>query len=123
MTQTYSHLAFVYFTSGYPMPFQFRFSRDTPFADLITSLNTLLQYPENLKVVKFEYRSPSLNDDEDVEFTPFEIKNDEDLAVLWTTFDRFSSKGSIELDAKLQRSGADVIKMLTHPNLPVFKNM
>src|SRR4051812_49163743 len=123
MTQTYPHLACIYFTSGYPMSFQFRFSRDTPFADLITSLNTLLQYPENQKVVKLEYRSPSLNDDGDVEFTPFEVKNDEDLAVLWATFDRFSLKGPIESDAKLERSGADVIKMLTHPYLLVFNNM
>ena len=123
MTQTYPHLAFVYFETGYPMPFQFRFSRDTPFAELIPSLNTLLHYPENRKVVKLEYRSPSLNDEGGIKFTPFEIKNDEDLAVLWTTFDRFSSKGPIELDAKLQRSADDVIKMLTHPHLPVFNNM
>src|SRR3954464_1203612 len=123
MIQIYPHLAFVYFHTGYPIPFQIRFSCDTPFAELITSLNTLLQYPENQKVVKLEYRSPSLNDEGDIEFTPFKIKNDEDLAVLWTTFDRFSSKGPIELDAKLQRSGADVIKMLTHPHLPVFNNM
>src|SRR3954471_4247779 len=89
MTQIYPHLAFVYFETGYPMLFQFRFSRDTPFAELIPSLNTLLRYPENRKVVKLEYRSPSLNDEGHIKFTPFEIKNDEDLAVLWTTFDRF----------------------------------
>ncbi|XP_058774717.1 uncharacterized protein LOC131648989 [Vicia villosa] len=123
MTQTYPHLAFVYFNSGYPMSFQFRFSHDTLFAKLISSLNSLLQYPENRKVVKLEYRSPSLDDEGDVQFTPFDVKNDEDLAVIWITFDRFSSKGPIELDAKLQRSGADVIKMLTHPKLPVFNNM
>src|SRR3954469_18898947 len=104
MTQTYPHLAFVYFTTSYPMSFQFRFSCDTSFAELITSLNTLLQYLENRKVVKLEYRSPSLNDEGDVDFTPFEVKNNEDLAVLWSTFDRFSSKDPIELDAKLQRS-------------------
>ncbi|XP_058726385.1 uncharacterized protein LOC131597728 [Vicia villosa] len=123
MSQTYPHLAFVYFRSGYPISFQFRFSRDTPFAELIPTLNSLLQYPENRKVVKLEYRSPSLDDEGDVQLTPLEVKNDEDLAVLWSTFVRYYSKGLIELNAKLQRSGADVIKMLCRPQLPVFNNM
>ncbi|XP_058775724.1 mannan endo-1,4-beta-mannosidase 7-like [Vicia villosa] len=72
MTQSYPHFAFVYFSSGYPVSFQFRFSHDTPSAELIPTLNSLLQYPKNRKVVKLEYRSPSLDAEENVKFTPFD---------------------------------------------------
>ncbi|XP_058761212.1 uncharacterized protein LOC131634558 [Vicia villosa] len=123
MTQTYPHLTFVYFSSGYLIPLQFRFLRDTPFAELIPTLNSLLQYLENQKVVKLEYRSPSFDDEGNVKFTPFEIKNDDDLKIMWTTFQRYSSKGPIELDAKLQKSGEDINKMLWHPQLPMYNNM
>ena len=114
MTQTYPHLAFVYF-SGEMSPLQFRFSQDTPLDELITILNSLLQYPENRKVVKLEYRSPSLDTEGKVKFTPFELKNDDDLEVMWETFQQYANKGLIELDAKLQRSAEDVIKMLRRP--------
>ena len=123
MTQTYPHLAFVYFSSGYSTPFHFRFSQDTPYVELITILNSLLQYPENRKVVKLEYRSPSLDTEGKVKFTPFELKNDDNLEVMWSIFQRYSSKGLIEVNAKLQRSREDVIKMLQRPQLPVYNNM
>ena len=67
MTQTYPHFAFVYYNSVMS-PLQFRFYEDTTFVELITILNSLLQYPENQKVVKLEYRSPSLDIEEKVKF-------------------------------------------------------
>ncbi|XP_058726905.1 uncharacterized protein LOC131598306 [Vicia villosa] len=44
---------------------------------------SLAIYPKNRKVVKLEYRSPSLDDDEDIQFTQFEVKNDEDLETIF----------------------------------------
>ncbi|XP_058749009.1 uncharacterized protein LOC131621965 [Vicia villosa] len=120
MTQTYPHFAFFYFSSGYSMSLQFRFLHDTPFAELIPTLNSLLQFPENWKMVKLEYRSPSLDPEGKVKFTPFELKNDDDLEVMWTSYQQYSSKVSIELDAKLQRSGEDVNKLLCRLQLPVY---
>ncbi|XP_058776582.1 uncharacterized protein LOC131650896 [Vicia villosa] len=122
MTQTYPHLTFVYFNGAKP-PLQFRFSEDTPLAELITILNSLLQYPKNRKVVKLEYRLPSLDADIKVQFTQFALKTDDDLKILWSTFRRYSTKGRIEVNAKIQRSGEYVIKMLQRPQLPVYNNM
>ena len=74
-------------------------------------------------MVKLEYRSPSVDTEGNIKFTPFELKNDEDLEVMWATFQRYSSKGLIEMDVKLQRSTEDVIKMLQRPHLLVYNNM
>ena len=74
-------------------------------------------------MVKLKYRSPSLDTEGNLKFTSFELNNDDDLEVMWSTFQRYSSKGPIEVDAKLQRSGEDVIKMLQCPQLPVYNNM
>src|SRR4051812_24917148 len=100
MSQTSPYLAFVNF-SGEMSSLQFRFSEDTPLAELITILNFHLQYPENRKVVKLEYRSPSLNTEEKIKFTQFALKTNDNLKVMWSTFLRYSSKGPIEVDAKL----------------------
>src|SRR4051812_17883189 len=89
MTQTCPHLAFVYFSRGYLMLLQFRFSYDTPFVELILALNSLLQYPKNHKVIKLQYRSPLLDTEGKVKFIPFELKNDDDLEVMWTTFQQY----------------------------------
>ncbi|XP_058751977.1 uncharacterized protein LOC131625098 [Vicia villosa] len=121
MTQTYPHIAFIYFNGAKP-PLQFSFSEDTPLAELITILNSLLQYTENMKVVKLEYRSPSLDTEGNVQFTQFTLKTDDDLKVMWSTFRRYSIKGPLEVDAKIRRF-EDVIKMLQRPQLPVYNNM
>lgn len=60
MTKTYPHLSFVYFTTA-RLLVQFRLSQDTPYDELITTLHSRLQYPDNRKVVKLKYRSPPLD--------------------------------------------------------------
>lgn len=45
-----------------------------------------------------------------------------DLNVMWSTFYRYSIKGLFEVDAMIQRSDDDVIKMLQCPEQPVFNN-
>ncbi|XP_058776374.1 uncharacterized protein LOC131650671 [Vicia villosa] len=59
---------------------------------------------ENRKVVKLECRSPSLDTKGNIKFTSSELKNEDNLEVMKATFERYSSKGPIEEDAKLQRS-------------------
>src|ERR1043165_3712754 len=81
MTQTYPHLVFVYFTAA-RAPVQLRLSQNTPYDELITTLHSLLQYPDNRKVVKLEYHSPSLDAEGKVKFTLFQLKNDDDLEVM-----------------------------------------
>ncbi|XP_058772016.1 uncharacterized protein LOC131645829 [Vicia villosa] len=122
MTQTYPFLAFVYF-NGVKPPLQFRFSEGTHLAELISILNSILQYPENRKVVKLEYRSPSSDPEGKVQFTQFVLKTIDDLKVMWRAFRQYSTKDPIEVDAKIQRSGEDVIKMLQHTQLLVYNNM
>ncbi|XP_058753434.1 uncharacterized protein LOC131626614 [Vicia villosa] len=114
LTQTYPHLAFVYFNGAKP-PLQFRFSEDTHFTELITILNSLLQYPKIRKLVKLEYRSPSLETEGNVQFTQFALKKDDDLKVMFSTFCQYSTKGPIKVDAKIQRFGEDFVKMLLRP--------
>ena len=74
-------------------------------------------------MVKLEYRSPSLDAEGKVKFTLFQLKNDDDLEVMWETFQQYSTKSQIEMDASLRRSTEDVIKMLQRPQLPVYNNM
>ena len=74
-------------------------------------------------MVKLEYRAPSLDTEGNVKFIPFELKNDDDLEVMWDTFQQYSTKGPIEMDVTLCRSVGNVIKMLCHPQLPVYNNM
>ncbi|XP_058725795.1 uncharacterized protein LOC131597098 [Vicia villosa] len=114
LTQTYPHLSIVYFNGAKP-PLQFRFSEDTLFTESSTALNSLLQYPENQKLVKLEYRSPSLDTEGNVQFTQFALMTDVDLKVMWSTFRQYSTKCPIEVDAKFQRSRKDIIKMLQRP--------
>lgn len=93
------------------------------FVEMITILNSLLQYLENQKVAKLEYLLPSLDTKGNVKFTLFELKNDDNLRVMKGTFERYSSKGPIEVNAKLQRPREDVIKILQCPHLSVYNNM
>lgn len=114
----YPHLVFAYFNGRKPS-FQFRVTDDTPLADQISKLNTLLRYIENQRVVKLEYRSPSL----DSEKTNFEQKTDEDLQIMWNTFYHYASKGPIEVDAKIERSVSNIIDMLQRLELPIYKDI
>ena len=59
-------------------------------------------------MVKLKYRSPSLDAEGKVKFTRFQLKNDDDLEVMWETFHPYSTKGPIEMDTSLRRSAEDV---------------
>lgn len=97
----YSHFALVYFNGENP-PLPFKVTEETPLAYLISKLRTLLRFLENCRVVKLKYHSPSFDSDENIQFTNFELKTDEDLKVMWSVFHRYESKGPIEADARFK---------------------
>ena len=42
---------------------------------------------------------------------------------MWNTFYRYTSKGSIEVGAEIERSANDIINMLQRPELLVYNDM
>lgn len=69
-------------------------------------------YPDNLRVVKLYFRSPSIDNDEKISFNNFELKMDEDLTFMWNTFQYYETKCLVELDAKIAISIEDILKLL-----------
>lgn len=118
----YPHLAFVYFNDANP-PFQFRVYEDILLFDLKSKLNTLLRYPENWRVVKLQYCLPLIDNEMEIQFTMFELKSDDDLKVIWSTFYHYSTKGLMNLDATIQRSVKYIIRMLQHSEPLICNDM
>lgn len=57
------HLTFIYFNNMSPS-FEFRVIEDIPLVVLKSKLDNLLCYPNNRKVVKIEYHSPLIDNQE-----------------------------------------------------------
>lgn len=45
-------------------------------------------------------------------------KTNENLNIMWSTFFRYSIKGSIEVNTRVTRSIDDIISILQRPNIP-----
>lgn len=89
---------------------------DRPIVCLLVSEERKLVSDMKLNmVVKLEFRSPSIDNEGKIQFTMLKLKTNGDLKVMWSTFYRYSIKGSIEMDATIQRSDKDIIKMLQRP--------
>lgn len=58
-----------------------------------------------------------------IQFTNFELKINEDLHVMWSTFYYYTSNDLIEVDAKIERSAVNIINMLQLPEVPVYNDM
>lgn len=54
--------------------------------------------------------------EENIRCSKFELKTENDVRVMWSTFHHYKIKGSIEVDVKLTRSIYDILKMLKCPN-------
>ncbi|CAI8588830.1 unnamed protein product [Vicia faba] len=92
-----------------------KFTVYTPIEDVCEILQELIPYSENRKVVKIEYRSPSVDKYEKLVFINRKLKNEDDLQVMWNTFTSFEEKVLIELDTTITRSVNDIIIMLQRP--------
>lgn len=73
--------------------------------------------------IKLEYHSPSIDNVGKILFTMLDLKTGDDLKIMWSIFYRYSIKDLIEVDATIQRSAEDIIRMLQRPESPVFNDM
>ncbi|XP_058777018.1 uncharacterized protein LOC131651371 [Vicia villosa] len=108
------YVGVVHFTGATPSR-EFKFTTLTPIEDVREILQELLPYNDNRKVVKIEYRSPSVDKDGKLVFINYELKNDVDMQAMWNTFTNFEEKVLIEVNATISRSTDDIIMMLQCP--------
>lgn len=101
---TYFHLAFVYLNEANP-PHLFMLSEDMFLVDLKFKLNTLLRYPKNRRIVKHGYRSTSIDNERKIRPTMLELKTDNGLKSMWSTFYNYSTNDLIEVDVTIAISG------------------
>ncbi|XP_058776680.1 uncharacterized protein LOC131651008 [Vicia villosa] len=107
------YVGVVHFISVTPSR-EFKFAKYTPIEDVCEILQKLVPYDDNRKVVKIEYRSPSVDKYGKLVFINRELKNDADIQAMWNTFTSFEEKVSIELDVTISRSVDDIIMMFQH---------
>lgn len=65
--------------------------------------------------MKLYYRSSAVDNEWNIQISKFELKTDEDLLVMQSTFHSYETKGLIEMNANVVRSIKDILKMLKHP--------
>lgn len=103
------HVKNIHFIEDTPSR-EFKIIEYTPIEYLLYSLQELLPYDENCKILKIEYRLSPLSKEGKLEFRNHELKRDTDLRAMWRNFFRLESKVLIELDATVSRSVDDNIK-------------
>lgn len=106
---------YIYFNADEPS-IAFKFTMYTPFDDLKFILEELLSYDDNQKIVKLEYRSPSADNEGNIEFNNFEFKTTKDVRALRNIFFHYENNFLIELDAKIERFVEDIVRMLERPH-------
>lgn len=67
-----------------------------------STLDNLLGYPDNKRIVKLYYRSPLIDNEGDIQFKMFELKTNVDLMIMWSTCHHYETKGLIEKDYKIK---------------------
>lgn len=103
----YAYLIFVYFNDEKP-PLKFRFSEITRFVDLKSILENI--YLDNQRFVNVYYRLISIDNEGKILFSKFELKKNEDLTIMCSTFHFNETKGPVKVDAKIVRSDEDYSK-------------
>jgi hypothetical protein len=112
-----THLAAVYFDAG--MPNMFRIAVDSTLSDLNQQLDEINRCCNNRNddrnVTSVDYRKPSIRSDGSITFSKMQLKNDDDVRTMFSIYSQYSTKGPIELDAKLTRSVDAILANLKHP--------
>ncbi|KAK2415377.1 hypothetical protein QL285_037862 [Trifolium repens] len=107
----------VYFDVGTPN--MFRIDVDSTLSDLNQQLDEINCCRNNRKddrnVTSVDYRKPSIRSDGSVTFSKMQLKNDDDVRTTFSIYFQYSTKGPIELDAKLTRSVDTILANLKHP--------
>ena len=68
---------------------KFKITVYTPIEDVHETLQELVLYGDDQKVEKIEYRSPSIDNEGNLQFMNRELKNDTDLRTMWSTYRSF----------------------------------
>ena len=97
---------------------EFKITMYTPISEVRETLQELVPYGNSRKVEKIEYRSPSIDNEGNLQLMHRELKNRNNLRAMWSTYRSFQEKVSIELDATLSRIVDDIMRMLQR--LPVY---
>lgn len=85
------HITYVYFNDANPS-IEFKFNEYTPLVDLKYILHNLLSYRDNRKIMKVEYRSPSINNEWNIKFINFELKTNADARLCGILFSVYKQK-------------------------------
>ncbi|KAK2374355.1 hypothetical protein QL285_075325 [Trifolium repens] len=112
-----THLAAVYFNDGKSN--MFRIFVDATLVDLKQQLNEINRCCNNpnddITVTSVEYRKPSMRSDRSVTFSNMKLRNNEDICTMFSIYSKYSTKGPIELDAKLTRFVDSILARLNRP--------
>ena len=97
----------------------FRIYVDAMLVDLKQQLDEINRCCNNRNddwtVTSVDYRKPSIRSDGSVKFSKMQLKNDDDVRTMFSIYSQHSTKGPIELDAKLTRSVDAILANLKHP--------
>ncbi|KAK2388929.1 hypothetical protein QL285_062566 [Trifolium repens] len=111
-----THLATVYFEAGTPN--MFRIAVDSTLSDLNQQLDEINRCCNNRNddrnVTSINYRKPSIRSNGSVTFSKMQLKHNDDVHTMFSIYSQYSTKGPIELDAKLTRSVDAIIANLKH---------
>lgn len=110
----YWHVANVSFSDSTPGR-TFKLTDFTSLKDIKEEIHHLLPYRDNQNIVKFNYCSPLIDNEGNIEFSKFKLKTQADVRAMWDTFFGFEEKVLLELEVTLQRSVEDILKMCKHP--------
>ncbi|XP_050916349.1 protein FAR1-RELATED SEQUENCE 6-like [Lathyrus oleraceus] len=78
-------------------------------------VNYLLPYRDNKKIVKFKYRSPSIDNEWKIEFNNFELKTGADVRVIWNICFSISNKSSARVGSDDFKIGQKYCKDVKRP--------
>ncbi|XP_058766241.1 uncharacterized protein LOC131639802 [Vicia villosa] len=93
----------------------FKLNDYTLLDDIIDEIHYRLPYRDKRKVVKLEYRSPSVDNKGDIVYNNFELKNRENVSSMCRTYLEFEEEISLELVATVQRTVKQTLKMCKCP--------
>lgn len=77
-------------------------------------MGSILNYTNNQRVIKIEYRSPMVDNEEKIKFNKFELNTYAYVSVMWSIFHHYANKSLIKVDVALVRSTVNNLKMVKH---------
>ena len=107
--------------SDFTLEWTFKLTNSTSLEDIKDEIHYLLPYRDKQRIVKLEYRSPSIDNEGKIELNKFKLKTQANVRAMWDTYFCFKTKIPLKLEAMLQRSVEDILKM--YKRLPRYWNV